>query len=136
MLKKKKEGGANLDEISADSVDWCERKQLLHSPECFGCFVVYYRIVPCGTIFQRYDMALNTLREHGLSSYAAVCVHYFSLGVSMIIDCHDIIISFNYCFSVSENVLTFPCCCGTVSPSSSPPSSSLLLVLDGQCCAQ
>lgn len=42
LKKKKKEGGANLDEISADSVDWCERKQLLHSPECFGCFVVYY----------------------------------------------------------------------------------------------
>lgn len=133
LLRKKKSGrgAGNLDEIPAETVDWCERKQLLYSLVHIGCFVIGCRIVPCGTLFQLYDMALNTLREHVLSCYAAVCVHFFSLGVRMIIDCRDIIISFNYCFSVCENVLTFPCCGGVVSL-----SSSLLLVLDGQCCAQ
>lgn len=82
-----------MDDIPEETMDWCERKQLLYSPVHIGCSIVCCQIAPCGTLSQLYDMALNTLREHALSCYAAVRVDYFSFGVRMIIDCCDIIIS-------------------------------------------
>lgn len=82
-----------MDDVPEEMLDCCERKQLLHSPVHVGCFVERCQIVPYGAVFQLYDMALNTLREHVLSCYAAAHVDYFPFGVRMIIDCCDIIIS-------------------------------------------
>lgn len=104
-----------MDEIPAGAMDWCGKKQLFYSLEHILCLVVCCRIAPCGALFQLYDMALNTFREHVLSWYAAVDFHYFSLGVRTIIDRSGIMISFNNCFSVYENMLIFLCCSGVVS---------------------
>lgn len=101
-----------------------------------SCFILWHILDVCSLLWNcSLWYAISALRhdtqhlsEHVLSWYTAVHVCYFSLGVRMIINCHDIIISFTYCFSVFENMLTFPCFCGAVSL-----SSSLLLVFDGQC---